>query len=168
MGDQEPVHEIFLTDPTEQLKYIDKNVRLVLVTGDVLIGTVYTIDPVSQSIVLTVGNNETSKPTVTVVMKHAIQSMEFALDGKPNLNVILEEILTTGETSTSTKCLKAEVKRWLEKNMIPVIEQADILKIDNLEIHPPYGPDQCFSGNPIVLLRVQGLLRQMPMTNNKE
>lgn len=62
--------------------------------------------------------------------------------------------------------LKEKVKSWLVKNMIPVTEEGDILKMDTLQIHPPYGLEQCYCSNPIVLSRIQTLLQSMPTDNS--
>ena len=73
-------------------------------------------------------------------------------------------------TSVAVKISKEEVelrkeklKQWLCRNRIPVEEDGELLKLkDVLEIQPPYGKEQCLSGNEIILGRVQTLIATMP------
>ena len=86
-----------------------------------------------------------------------------------NLNLIdlfQNKNLTDQLGIKKTSELKEKVKAWLMKNMIPVTEEGDILKMDTLQIHPPYGFEQCYCSNPIVLSRIQTLLQGMPMGNS--
>ncbi|KAJ9593700.1 hypothetical protein L9F63_014748, partial [Diploptera punctata] len=44
-----PIHSVSKTNPVELKKYVQKFVEIVTIDGEKLIGTVYTIDPVSES-----------------------------------------------------------------------------------------------------------------------
>ena len=58
---------------------------------------------------------------------------------------------------------KNSLKKWLEKNHIPITEQRDSQKTlcvaGVLTIDPPYGPENCNSSNEIILSRVQDLIQ---------
>lgn len=89
------------------------------------------------------------------------------LSEMPSATVIpLNKIFRIDQIDSSLKYQQNQVKNWLKKNLIPVVVNGDILQIENLEIHPPYGPNQCFSSNPIVLSRIQNLLMLMVQENH--
>ena len=73
--DEKQEHPIFYTDPSEWMNYIGKEVCVTIETGESHTGWVYTVDPVSQSVVLVRFNNDDDKINVKVVMGHAVQSI---------------------------------------------------------------------------------------------
>ena len=112
------------------------------------------------SVILISSEKCLEKDNIKIIMDRSIKSMEIVQDA-PIDEVMPKDIFTQNLNSVSRGHDKEKVKNWLEKNLIPVIECKDNLIIDNLEIHPPYGPEQCFSSNSIVLSRIQNLLKQM-------
>ena len=70
-------HPIFYTDPSEWMNYVGKEVCVTIETGESHTGWVYTIDPVSRSVVLLRFNDtdDDDKIKVKVVMGHAVQSI---------------------------------------------------------------------------------------------
>lgn len=54
------------------------------------------------------------------------------------------------------------VKRLLQENRFPVVEQNDDLLIeDTVVIQPPYDPENCVCSNSIILDRIQSLLARI-------
>lgn len=98
-----------------------------------------------------------------IIMGHAVKSLVIS---SADVCIIPEEVFSP----VSVNINKAEVaqrkeklKNWLCKNRIPVEEDGELLRLrDALQIHPPYGKDQCLSGNEIILGRVQDLIDTMP------
>lgn len=109
-----------------------------------------------------------------LILKHSIASAEICTEvpeDQQNIktdNIYSNKLLAEQNISAelSLQDLRQQVKMWLSKNMLPVIEDGEILQIDTLEIHPPYGADQCYCDNSIVLSRIQKLLQAMP--SNKD
>lgn len=106
------------------------------------------------------------------ILKESIKSMEVSPDvPKTQQNINLNELFLNKHITDSSGSKKShterkeKVKAWLLKNMIPVTEEGDILKMDSLQIHPPYGIEQCYCSNQIVLSRIQTLLSAMPLEN---
>ena len=59
-----------------------------------------------------------------------------------------------------------QLKCWLLKNRLPIEvggAKGELLTLaDALVIHPPYGADNCYSTNEIILGKIQGLIKNMP------
>lgn len=98
-----------------------------------------------------------------IIMGHAVKSLvissaDVCIDPKEvfspvSVNISKEEVAQR----------KEKLRNWLCKNRIPVEEDGELLRLrDALQIHPPYGKDQCLSGNEIILGRVQDLIATMP------
>lgn len=116
------------------------------------------------SIVLAYREKGSCSVIIKVVMKHSIESMEKLPESLSDEKIDFDNsFLKSSISIVSTENQKNKVKNWLERNMVPVSENKNILVLDNLEIHPPYGPEQCYSTNAIVMSRVQDLLRKMPI-----
>jgi gem associated protein 6 len=98
-----------------------------------------------------------------IVMGHAVKSLVIS---SSNVCTGQEEIFASVSVNIDreeAEARKKKLKSWLCKNRIPVEEDGELLILkDALQIHPPYGKDQCLSGNEIVLGRVQDLIATMP------
>ena len=171
MGEEQD-HPIFLTDPSEWMNYVGKEVCVTVETGDSHTGWVYTVDPVSQSVALVRFNDTDNDDTVTlkVVMGHGIQSIvildENSMKHKAELDALFKprEVLTASPEELKNQ--QDRLKSWLLKNRIPVEVSGDNSELlfisDALTIEPPYTKDSCRSTNQIILGRVQGLISNMP------
>ena len=160
---------IFTTDPSEWMQYVYKEVCVTTKTGALYTGRVYTVDPVSQAIVLANFDGQTLIQYVAV-MGHAIESIAIMDDNiekyKDTLDCLFrsKDDVLLGPEELDQK--KEKLRLWLLKNRIPVVisgENSEILMVsDVLSIEPPYGIDDCQSTNEIVLGRIQGLVTSMP------
>ncbi|XP_056136934.1 gem-associated protein 6 [Lampris incognitus] len=129
-------------------------------------GWLYTVDPVSASVVL-VNFQEAGGALVTVVMGHAVEEVEVLQEGDSAMAACLNAIfLPSKAQSFSTEELrqrKRSLRQWLEKNRVPVEEVGEVLRVANvLTVSPPYGVEDCSSPNEIILARVQGLMESNP------
>ena len=74
---------------------------------------------------------------------------------------------TASLTEEELEKRKKRLNLWLIKNRLPVQligNNKEILSIsDALFIEPPYGADNCRSTNEIILGRIQGLIKNMPL-----
>jgi hypothetical protein len=98
-----------------------------------------------------------------IIMGHAVKSLVIS---STDDCIGTEEFFATVSVNISKEEVtqkKEKLKNWLCKNMIPVEEDGEVLRIsDAVQIRPPYGEDQCLSGNTIILGRVKDLIAKMP------
>lgn len=164
-------HQIFTKDPGEMMHYLYKEVCVTTEDGKSHTGRVYTIDPVSQSVVLTKFNSDTqSLDGITVVMGHSVQEIVILDDNTDVFRGKLDALFKPAELSNLSPeelaAKKDKLKSWLLKNRIPI--EVSETNGDNLSlagaltIEPPYGPENCRSTNETILGRVQGMIKNMP------
>jgi gem associated protein 6 len=149
----------------------------VLVTSgkETFAGYVFTIDPVSESIVLMqLSDNPIAVSSLKVIFGHAIDRILPDKTTRP-LNADEKEFLCTlfqppkrKEPDGNLPQLREKLRKWLLDNKIPVTvsidsDGAECLNIsDALLIRPPYSVNDCQSANVIMLSKVQALLSSMP------
>ncbi|XP_058284678.1 gem-associated protein 6 isoform X1 [Hylobates moloch] len=151
--------------PLEWQDYIYKEVRVTASEKKEYKGWVLTTDPVSANIVL-VNFLEDGSMSVTGIMGHAVQTVETMNEGDRRVREKLMHLFTSGDckaySSEDLEERKNSLKKWLEKNHIPITEQGDsprtLCVAGVLTIDPPYGPENCSSSNEIILSRVQDLI----------
>nr|XP_014284579.1 gem-associated protein 6-like isoform X2 [Halyomorpha halys] len=119
-------------------------------------GSLYTVDPVSESIVLVTKKEKIL--SVELIFKHAIHKLISV--GEPNPIKLWEG----GEKNIeNVSVIRERLKEWLSKNLIPFEESGECLKLaGQLTINPPYGIDNCISSNEMVLNKIQKLIERMP------
>ncbi|KAI1896935.1 hypothetical protein AGOR_G00100010 [Albula goreensis] len=153
-------------NPLEWNKYINKEVKVTADEKQQYQGWVFTVDPVSASVVL-VNFQNTGKISVAVVMGHAVEGVEVLQEGDDTMAGRLSavfmpegwQVLSKEELERKKGCLRA----WLEKNLIPVTEEGETLRVAGvLTVNPPYDPKDCSSSNEIILSRVQSLVESNP------
>uniref|UniRef100_A0A0V0GF60 Putative gem nuclear organelle associated protein 6 n=1 Tax=Triatoma dimidiata TaxID=72491 RepID=A0A0V0GF60_TRIDM len=150
--------KVFSNDPVKFKEYVDKVVRIKAIGNKVFEGTVYTIDPVCESIVLV--RKRDGETSVEFVFGHAIQEIEY-IGESLFIPKLFEERLEPG-IDLSHK--REKLKKWLNKNMIPIEECEDKLVFgDVVTIVPPYDIENCLCTNDIVLGNIQRLIRSMPI-----
>lgn len=163
-------HPIFTRDPAEDMQYLYKEVCITTEDDRQHTGWVHTIDPVSQSVVLVQFRKDCNN-SMQIVMGHAIQSIiildENTQTHKSELDALFRTTSGKDLTPEELKEKQELLRQWLCKNRIPVAvsgENSEVLSIsDALSIEPPYGPENCRSTNEIILGRVQGLIKNMPV-----
>lgn len=104
--------------------------------------------------------------SVQVVMGHAVEEVEVLQEADEETT----ERLETSFLPPRTRRLDPEerrsrmgcVRKWLEKNRIPVEEEGNELRVAGvLTITAPYGPEDCCSSNQIILDRIQKLIQSL-------
>ncbi|XP_060814326.1 gem-associated protein 6-like [Bombus pascuorum] len=151
-------HKIYKNDPLLFKSYVGKEVNISTEDNNTISGFVYTVDPVSESIVLLQGCQQNN---LKIVFGHAIKNIEIS----PNQLCELPQLFMNAPTSilrSTVEKRKSAVIKLLQENRFPVKEQNDILTIENvLSIKPPYEPADCICDNSIILGRIQNLLSRI-------
>ncbi|XP_028830307.1 gem-associated protein 6 [Denticeps clupeoides] len=146
------------------------NLVRVTVCGDVQYeGWVFTVDPVSASVVL-VNFPKKGQTCVQVVMGHAVETVEILKEADENITMQLTNMFSPAATETlSNEELEhrgQDLCKWLEKNRIPVMKEGQTLRVASvLTINAPYRIEDCSSSNEIILARVQSLLQSYTKMN---
>ncbi|KAK2869539.1 hypothetical protein Q7C36_001410 [Tachysurus vachellii] len=157
--------------PQEWFKCVNQEVKVTAHDKQQYEGFVYTVDPVSASLVL-VTFEEKRNASVRVVSGHAVRDMQILRAGDEETEKMMRSLFTPAASQEfSTEELeerKKDLRAWLEKNLIPVTDEGDVLRVaDVLTISAPYGPEQCSSINEIILARVQSLVENKPGRENQ-
>lgn len=98
-----------------------------------------------------------------IVMGHAVKSLVISSSNVCTSQGEIFPSVSVNISKEEEEARKKKIRSWLCKNRIPVEENGELLIVkDALQIYPPYGKDQCLSGNEIILGRVQDLIATMP------
>lgn len=174
------LHPIFMRDPTDWIKWVDHEVQVSTEDGEVHVGHVYTVDPVSESIVLInhadVSLEASPRMSLKLLMGASVTDVKLISDGteavKHRFNHLFRPAVDTILNDEELNRRKMNLKSWLEKNRLPVALGGTgwqyLTVADALTIQPPYTEDSCISTNEIVLSRIQGLIKNMPDEMNCE
>ncbi|KAI5101380.1 gem-associated protein 6 [Silurus meridionalis] len=152
--------------PQEWIAFVNQEVKVTTQDKQQYEGIVFTVDPVSGSIVL-VTFEEKRSASVKVVLGHAVKDVQLIKAGDDDTDRKMKSLFTpAGSQEFSTEELeerKKDLRAWLEKNLIPVTDEGDVLRVANvLTISAPYDSEQCSSSNEIILARVQSLVESKP------
>ncbi|KAI8794362.1 gem-associated protein 6 [Biomphalaria glabrata] len=163
------VHPIFTKDPGDWLAFVNNQVEVTTEDDLKHSGYVYTVDPVSESIVL-LNKFSAENPTnvsVKLLMGPSIKNVEIVAQGSSLDSQFFEKLFrpARGDTLTEKEIQSKFIRlqSWLEQNRIPVSVSRDVITVaDALTIHPPYTPESCLGTNEIILARIQELIKNMP------
>lgn len=131
----------------------------------------YTIDPVSETFVI-VNFSEDDKTKLQLVLKHAITSVTVLSEDIEINKWKLDHLFRpSGQGTLSDEDLKRKqitVRSWLLKNRLPVEVNGEVLSVaEALVVQPPYEPENCISTNEIILGKIQGLIKNMPVDQDQ-
>ena len=151
--------------PLEWEDYVYKEVMVIACEKEYK-GWLLTTDPVSANIVL-VNFLEDGRLSVTGIMGHSVQTVETISEGNHRVHETLMHVFASGDckgySPEDLEEKRTSVKKWLEKNHIPVTKQGDAQRTlcvaGVLTIDPPYAPENCSSSNEIILSRIQDLIQ---------
>lgn len=154
--------------PLEWNTYIHQEVLVTAHEKQQVRGWVYTVDPVSASLVL-VQFGASSQASVTVVMGHAVEQVEIlqgaGQDTAQRLSSVFQPQAKVALSPARLETRRESLRLWLEQNRVPVQEDGKTLKVAGvLTISAPYGAQDCSSPNEIILARVQELLERHSKT----
>lgn len=179
-SDSADLHPIFMRDPADWIKWVDHEVQVSTEDDEVHVGHVYTVDPVSESIVLInhadVSLEASPRMSLKLLMGASVTDVKLISDGteavKHRFNHLFRPAVDTILNDEELNRRKMNLKSWLEKNRLPVALGGTgwqyLTVADALTIQPPYTEDSCISTNEIVLSRIQGLIKNMPDEMNCE
>ncbi|EFN73444.1 Gem-associated protein 6 [Camponotus floridanus] len=149
------LHKVYTNDPLLFMTYVGKEVKIMTKDKNVYYGIVYTLDPVSESIVLLHPQTDTQYH-LKIIFNHAIKDIEVISKTE---RFIPELFLPAKLSQTMITKRKNIVMQLLLNNRFPVKEENDVLLIeDSVSIEPPYYPENCTCANSIVLTRIQNIL----------
>lgn len=151
-----------LLGPLQWLGYVHKHVKVKLGKDEEHRGWLVTVDPVSASLVLV--NFTQRGASVRVVMGHAVDEVEVLQEADQETTELLRTYFLPLRTPKldpeDLKRRRRCVRKWLEKNRLPVEEDGNELRVAGvLTITAPYGPEDCCSSNQIILDRIQRLIQ---------
>ncbi|XP_034174257.1 gem-associated protein 6 [Osmia lignaria lignaria] len=151
-------HNIYKNDPVLFKNYVGFKVNILTEDGTTSSGVVYTVDPVSESVVLL---QDCQQDHLKIVFGHAIKNIEICMDKPCDLPELFMNAPTNILRSTLEERKNAVIK-ILRENRFDVKEESDILTVENvLSIKPPYEPTDCICANSIILGRIQNLLSRI-------
>ncbi|XP_078714863.1 gem-associated protein 6 [Lampetra fluviatilis] len=158
--------------PLRWQELLHKHVRVCADEGVQREGWVYTVDPVSASIMLVTRPSPGSPElTLCTVMGHAVRSVvetqapggdaAAATSECPSMlfRPAARHLPSLGAEEVASR--RQALLVWLRRNHVPVEERGDELLVAGgaLSVAPPYGPDDCSSANEIILERVRRLVQ---------
>ena len=169
-------HPVFTRDPSEFMNHLHKEVCVTADDGTTHKGWVYTIDPVSQSVVLVQfatpeGSDSATASRLEVIMGHAVVNIT-TVNGqtdthKKELDQLFRPKLIDELSAEELDQRKEKVRSWLAMNRMPVTVDGEVLNIsDAAFVEPPYEAENCRSTNEIILGRIQGLIKNIPKTDD--
>ncbi|TRY82630.1 hypothetical protein DNTS_032575 [Danionella cerebrum] len=149
--------------PRQWHEFVNKEVCVTARDQHSYTGHVFTVDPVSASVVL-VSPAGPERPSVTMVLGHAVQEVQVLSAGTEEALSCMKHLFTPGHTATFSAeelgARRESLCAWLQKNRVPVHEEGEMLRVaDTLTINAPYGPGDCTCNNEIILARVQSLIQ---------
>lgn len=153
--------------------FVDQFVVVMLKDSTELQGECFTIDPVSDSIILIVQDKENNTFRPQVITSHAVEAMEirestFDEEFMTFKEKFLDLLYGSNKSQSLTDNIisrRDQMKKWLEENRLPVsILDGDVLSVINgiVVIEPPYNIDSCRSTNTIVLGKLMKIIRACP------
>ena len=156
-------------------KYVNRKVNILMSDGTVKTGWIYTIDPVTRSVVLLENfQDRRTRFQLSMLCRHAVKNIEAVEDTDTLTKEELQEIeilisdqkeLNYSRQELDTR--RIQLKEWLERNRIPVNEagvESGVLSVMGvLFVDPPYDVDCCRCNNEIILDRIQNLIRTKPV-----
>ncbi|XP_072747292.1 gem-associated protein 6 [Anoplolepis gracilipes] len=152
------LHKVYKNDPISFINYVGKEVKITTKDEKIYCGIVYTVDPVSESIVLLQSGTSTQY-RLKIIFNHAIKNIEVI----SKTEKIMPELFLPAKLSQAmiTK-RKGIIMQLLLDNRFPVKEKNDVLLIeDSISIEPPYYLENCTCTNSIILTRIQNILTRV-------
>lgn len=162
---------------SEKLReFLHRFVHIILFEGEELYGWVYTVDPVSHTIVIAkdrdVSDHEKlgcDSSLVVFVMRKAVRELRIleTTRKEPEWLKNFAEKEKQDYTDEELQKRRASLIDWLNKNRVPIIDdspESEVVKVlGGLVIEPPYDVDSCKGTNEIVLDRIRKLISSMPV-----
>ncbi|KAK3920640.1 Gem-associated protein 6 [Frankliniella fusca] len=162
-GGATPKSKVYLNDPLHFKSFVNRYVEVRTNLGASLKGYVYTVDPVSESVILL--KRQDDRISMDIVVGHSVSSIAHLSPEDASCGSIPDELFVSEEQISEEESEKRRVqlKSWLCANHIPVVEDGNMLVMEDvIVIDSPYGLKQCFVSNDVIMERVHNLLKEMP------
>ena len=151
---------------SEKLRYwntlIDKCCVVSLtVGGEELIGKLYTVDPIDQSVILLQRSENESDVQVVIIPGSNIESVVLSEENPHHSESIDTAILSPKQYSeTVDSDRKLKILEWFKKNRFPVEEDGEeIVVAGSVRIAQPFTVNSCSGTNPVVIQRIKQSLQ---------
>ncbi|XP_068225491.1 gem-associated protein 6-like isoform X2 [Palaemon carinicauda] len=160
-------HKIFTNDSVQQLALIHTRVEISTKNKQTHVGWVYTIDPVSESVILVDLANENTAE-VKFVSGYNISHLEILEDKPPpGLGDTIDRLFMKKQVNYSNREIverRESLCVWLAGNRVPytIKDDMSIEVLQTAVIAPPYEPGSIQCTNEVVLDKVMKLVQQMP------
>ncbi|XP_057218437.1 gem-associated protein 6 [Triplophysa rosa] len=150
-------------NPLEWREFIHHEVCVTACDEQRFEGSVFTVDPVSASVVL-VTFQETDRASVRVILGHAVKEVRILRSGSEETERRMKRLIVPDTTPSlcpeELQSRRENLRLWLERNRFPVTEDGQDLRVASvLTISAPYRPEDCSCTNEIILARVQSLVQ---------
>lgn len=136
---------------------VGKEVIITTLNGITHRGFLYTIDPMTKTVVLT----DDAGDKLNLILHHAIKNLECGQRSVERFILACpskEVLLSSGSEEKKQKLMKL-----LKDNLIEVVEDGPLLRIsDYVSIAPPYDVGHIYCTNTIVLERLSNIIKRMP------
>jgi gem associated protein 6 len=162
--------------PEKLQSLVHRFVHITLSEGEELHGWVYTIDPVSHTIVIAKDIDKNDSETqdisdlrpIVFVMSKAVKALRVVETTRTEPKWLETFAVKEQQNFTNDELhkRKANLVDWLNKNRVPILDdsaESKLVKVlGGLVIEPPYDVDSCKGTNEIVLNRIRKLISSMP------
>ncbi|CAD6211896.1 GSCOCG00003887001-RA-CDS [Cotesia congregata] len=156
-NETEYTHIVYKNNPLLFKSYINKHVIITADDSSVHQGIVYTVDPVSESVIL-LEPAEEGKFNGKIIIGHSIRNIEISTNpgiDLPDLFPANEKKLTAAELNER----REKIKERLAINLFNPVDNNGVLEIQGVfSIEPPYERENCVCTNPIVMSRLLGII----------
>ncbi|RUS79330.1 hypothetical protein EGW08_012915 [Elysia chlorotica] len=168
------VHPIFTKDPQDWMGLVHKQVQVTTEDTRQHQGFVFTVDPVSESVVLLrstqPNSNDFTGSSLTLLPGASIRNitvLSHSIDPrvKSQFDSLFRPAPSKALSEEDLDLRKLQLKQWLEKHRLPVTPSPDgqaLIVAGALTVLPPFSEDSCLSTNEIILSRIRTLIRDMP------
>ncbi|XP_020282080.1 gem-associated protein 6-like, partial [Pseudomyrmex gracilis] len=152
------LHNVYKNDPILFVNYVGKEVKIITKDENIHSGIVYTIDPVSDSIVL-LHTTKSTKYSLKIIFGHAVKNINVIAETTTIIPELFLQNLPCKELSQELIAKRKDiVVKVLSDSRFPVSEKNNTLLIEDIMvIEPPYYPENCKCNNSIVLSRIQNI-----------
>ncbi|KAJ1519478.1 hypothetical protein ONE63_004764 [Megalurothrips usitatus] len=162
--------KVYVNDPLHLKSFVNCYVEVKTNSGSSIRGFVYTIDPVSESVILL--KRQDDKISMDIVVGHSVSSITHITspEDTPSEPIPDEMLFVTAEQISDEEAerRRVQLKQWLCANHVPVVEDGNMLVMEDvIVIDSPYGLNQCFVSNSVIMERVHKLLKQMPWVDSE-
>ncbi|KAJ8730219.1 hypothetical protein PYW07_017257 [Mythimna separata] len=133
-------------------------VKVNLIKNCSYVGFIHSVDPVTNSIILSVPQGDAYK--TVLIPGHAVVDISF--QERPANIVLPPKKEIAPESKQDILKRKARLISWFKTNLLPVTELDNKIVIGNVTLLEPYRISDLCTDNPIVAMRIKNVIEKMP------